>query len=238
MDEHMEENPQETTEGQFLPEEAEHTDVTKEKTFSLGKEIFEWVYTIAIALIIAFVVKSFVFDVVRVDGESMYPTLMNSDRLIVTKLGYKPEQGDVIILDSSYVKREKYISQLEKQKGHEMTLTESLKFKLNTPKELKTKYYVKRVIALPGQTVDIHDGGVYVDGQLLDEPYYDGVTNKTDTSVKYPITVKEDCVFVMGDNRANSTDSRTSILGQVPYKAIFGKAQVRFWPLNTIGLVK
>ena len=80
---------------------AEASGIVKETqdTFNLGREVWEWVYTIAIALVIAFVIKGFIFDIVRVDGPSMYPTLVNNDRLIITKLGYKPKQGDIIILD-------------------------------------------------------------------------------------------------------------------------------------------
>ena len=84
-----------------IAEEAEAEKKPDKKMNSVGKEIFEWFYTIAIALVIAFAIKAFLFDVVRVDGSSMFPTLENNDRLIVTKLGYEPKQGDIIILDSS-----------------------------------------------------------------------------------------------------------------------------------------
>lgn len=236
MDDNFEKESQELNEEEVYTEQ-EFEEETFEKKVNWGKEIFEWIYTIVIALIIALVVKSFVFDVVRVDGPSMNPTLQNNDRLIVTKLGYKPRQGDIIILDSTYSKRQQYIDELEKRSGHEQTIFEKLQMKFNLPATLKTKYYVKRVIALPGQTVDIIDNKVYVDGQQLDEPYYSGDTHKLDSGVVYPVTVQEDCVFVMGDNRGNSTDSRSSLLGQVPYEAVFGKAQLRFWPLGSIGLL-
>ena len=83
---------------------------------------------------------------------------------------------------------------------------------------------------MPGQTIDLVDGKVYVDGEMLDEPYYDGLTTSIDPTVEYPITVDDDCVFVMGDNRTRSKDSR--------FKAILGKSQVRIWPLSDIGLTK
>ena len=73
----------------------------KKEEFSLSREIFEWFYTIVIALLIAFVIKGFIFDIVEVDGPSMFPTLVDNDRLIVTKIGYKPKQGDIVILDST-----------------------------------------------------------------------------------------------------------------------------------------
>ena len=87
------------------------TDAPEKEVFNLKKEVFEWFYTILVALVIAFVIKGFIFDVVKVDGNSMYPTLMNNDRLIITKLGYEPKQQDIVILDSNYKKREAYYTQ-------------------------------------------------------------------------------------------------------------------------------
>ena len=222
-----------------IAEEAEAEKKPDKKMNSVGKEIFEWFYTIAIALVIAFAIKAFLFDVVRVDGSSMFPTLENNDRLIVTKLGYEPKQGDIIILDSSYKNREEYYDKLAQYKNKEKlsAMDKFLNLK-DLPKNLKKKYYVKRVIALPGQTVDLKDGKVYVDGELLDEPYYSGITQSIDATVEYPVTVEDDMVFVMGDNRPHSKDSRSSELGQVPYEAVLGKSQLRIWPLNDIGLTR
>lgn len=211
----------------------------KEKEFNLAKEIWEWVYTLAIAIIIALLIKGFIFDIVRVDGSSMFPTLVNNDRLIVTKLGYKPEQGDIIILDSEYKNREEYYDKLAASKDKDkLTAIDKLFARGSMPDNLKKKYYVKRIIAMPGQTIDLVDGKVYVDGTPLDEPYYDGTTVSIDPTVEYPITVDDDCVFVMGDNRNHSKDSRSSELGQVPYDAILGKSQVRIWPLTDMGLTR
>ena len=196
------------------------TTAKEDKKTSLAREIWEWVYTLAIAIVIAMLIKGFIFDIVRVDGSSMFPTLVDNDRLIVTKLGYTPKQGDIIILDSEYKNREEYFDRLAESKDKE------------------EKYYVKRIIAMPGQTIDLVDGKVYVDGEMLDEPYYDGLTTSIDPTVEYPITVDDNCVFVMGDNRTRSKDSRSSELGQVPFNAILGKSQVRIWPLSDIGLTK
>lgn len=201
------------------------------------KEVWEWVYTIAIALAVAMLIKCFLADIVRVDGLSMYPTLNHSDRLIVRKVGYTPHQGDIIILDSHYAKRESYYKQVAASEGKE-NLNFFDKFFTSVPEELQKKYYVKRVIALPGQTVDIKNGRVYVDGEMLQEDYYNGVTSPTDPSVSYPQTVEENMVFVMGDNRENSADSRSSSLGQVPFEAIKGKAIFRLFPFSSFGTVK
>ncbi len=225
-------------------QEGKNENVTKatakeDKKTSLAREIWEWVYTLAIAIVIAMLIKGFIFDIVRVDGSSMFPTLVDNDRLIVTKLGYTPKQGDIIILDSEYKNREEYFDRLAESKDkEELSSFEKFFAQSSMPSNLKKKYYVKRIIAMPGQTIDLVDGKVYVDGEMLDEPYYDGLTTSIDPTVEYPITVDDDCVFVMGDNRTRSKDSRSSELGQVPFNAILGKSQVRIWPLSDIGLTK
>ena len=225
-------------------QEGKNENVTKatakeDKKTSLAREIWEWVYTLAIAIVIAMLIKGFIFDIVRVDGSSMFPTLVDNDRLIVTKLGYTPKQGDIIILDSEYKNREEYFDRLAESKDkEELSSFEKFFAQSSMPSNLKKKYYVKRIIAMPGQTIDLVDGKVYVDGEMLDEPYYDGLTTSIDPTVEYPITVDDNCVFVMGANRTRSKDSRSSELGQVPFNAILGKSQVRIWPLSDIGLTK
>ncbi len=227
-------------EGSIEEEKVTEESVTEEDekdAFSLKKEVFEWIYTIVIALLIAFFIKGFIFDIVKVDGDSMYSTLINNDRLIITKLGYQPEQQDIIILDSSYKNREEYYEMLSLS-GKEYNWLQKTVNYFSLPDNLKRRYYVKRIIALPGQTVNIVDGKVFVDGEVLEEEYYDGITTITDRSVEYPITVEEDHVFVMGDNRPHSKDSRSSDLGQVPFDAILGKAQIRILPITSFGFVE
>lgn len=203
--------------------------------FSLLKEVWEWFYTIVIALLVVIVIKTYIFDIVRVDGPSMNPTLVHNDRLIITKFNYAPAAGDIIILDSSYSDREKYLESYENATGKELNWVTKKLMYFNLPDDLKHRYYVKRIIGMPGDTINIKDGRVYVNDKMLDEPYFDGITQITDFSVSYPVTVKEGHVFVMGDNRGNSTDSRSSSLGQVPMEAVIGKSQFRIWPFNTIG---
>lgn len=206
---------------------------------SILREIWEWVYTLVVIFVIVFAVKALVFEVVKVDGSSMYPTLIHNDRLIVTKLGYKPKQGDIVILDSHYKTREKYFDTLaEEQDKEELSAFDKFIEGFDLPEDVEKRYYVKRVIALPGQTIDIHDGKVYIDGEVLDEEYYDGVTSALDSRMAFPQTVEEGNIFVMGDNRPSSLDSRSTSLGQVPYEAVLGKSQVRVWPLNSIGITK
>ncbi len=102
-----------------------------------------------------------------------------------------------------------------------------------------TKPLVKRVIATEGQEVDINfrEGIVYVDGQALDEPYTSGPT-RSKYDVDFPVTVPEGKLFVLGDNRGNSTDSRSSKVGMVDEKVILGKAILRIFPFNDIGIIK
>ena len=202
-----------------------------ENSFNLLKEVWEWFYTIVIALSIAFLIKTYLFDIVRVDGPSMNPTLIHNDRLIITKLGYEPDYGDIVILDSTYKERQEFY---KNHAGADAGVFEKAKLYMGMPKSLKKRYYVKRVIAMEGDTIDIVNGDVILNGEVLQEDYYDGKTAITDMSVEYPVTVSEGHVFVMGDNRSNSKDSRSSSLGEVPVEALLGKAQIRVWPFSAI----
>lgn len=173
--------------------------------FNWKKEALDWVTSIAVALIIALLIRRFVFTLVRVDGPSMNPTLTHNDTLFTSRLMYTPKVGDIIIF--------------------------------RPPASPKTPY-VKRVIATEGQTVDIDPltGTVTVDGKAYDEPYIaEPIQPSRMGDVEYPFTVPEGTVFVLGDNRNNSHDSRDSDVGAVPVKNIIGKAQFRLLPLSTFG---
>lgn len=170
---------------------------------SWQKEVLDWSFSIIAAIVIALLIRNFVFTLVNVDGNSMNPTLTNGDKLYVSRIMYKPKTGDIIILHppQSY----------------------------NTP-------YVKRIVALEGQVVDIkpEEGAIYVDGEKLEEDYVTGPLS-SGGNLEYPFEVPKDCVFVMGDNRnpGGSTDSR--LLGPIPVKNIMGKAIFRILPLNHMG---
>ncbi len=190
------------------------TDSTPSKNNWL-KELRDWVVAIAIAVIVALLVRNYVFTLVKVQGQSMEPTLQNADRLYVNRLFYTPEKGDVVIFVS------------ESDPNHP---------------------YVKRVIGTEGDTVyiDFATGDVFVNGELIDEPYIKDATALNGSYImslmisgeygpEKPIVVKKDHIFVMGDNRNNSKDSRE--LGQIPIEEVLGGAVFRFWPLNHVGSV-
>ena len=170
------------------------------------RELWEWVESLGIAVIAAALIINFVFCMVKVDGASMDPTLNHADQLFVFRLGYQPKDGDIVV------------------------------FK---PKSESKRLYIKRVIATEGQTVDIQkDGGVFkvfVDGEELHESYIKEMIERTPMG-DYPKVVPENCVFVLGDNRNNSKDSRDeSGVGMVTEKSIVGKALFRVMPITKIG---
>ncbi len=177
------------------------------KKNSLLADIYDWLETVVIAVSVVAVVFSFVFRIVNVDGDSMNNTLVDSDKLLISDVFYEPEVGDIVIISRSGA----YDVQQDKDP------------------------LIKRVIATEGQTVDINfeTGNVYVDGNLLQENYIKEPTFlKAD--VDFPVTVTENCVFVLGDNRNDSKDSRFSEIGMVPTDRIIGKALVRVYPFSEI----
>ena len=167
---------------------------------SLGEEIKDWIVSILIAVVLAFFIRYFIVELYMVEGPSMRPTLVNSERLVVNKFIYRfrqPERGEILVF--------KY------------------------PRD-QSRDFIKRVIAVPGDTIEVKEGRVFVNGQLLNEDY---ILERTRGS--YPVsTVPAGHVFVMGDNRNNSEDSRFKDVGFVPYSLIKGKAVLVFWPLDHI----
>lgn len=166
------------------------------------RELIEWIQSLGIAIVIVLLLTNFVFRFVVVSGNSMEPTLHNNNRLFVYRLGYEPQNGDIIVFE---------------------------------PRGAQNQYYVKRVIALEGQTVDIREGEVYVDGVQLQEEYI-AAKIMTEYPGQYPKTVPQDCVFVLGDNRNASRDSRDENgVGMVHEDTIVGKALFRIFPFQEIG---
>ncbi len=173
-------------------------------------EIYEWVEMLVISIALVFMIFSFVARVAVVSGNSMKPTLENGDKLLVRELFYTPKQGDIIVCHSEF-------------------------YGFSEP-------LVKRVIATEGQKVrlDTENWKVYVDGVLLDEDYINyipGVDMKGwDYGEEY--TVPDGHIFVMGDNRNFSSDSRASYVGAIDERYVIGKVIFRFLPASAFGSVK
>ena len=178
---------------------------------SFLRGICEWVVVIAVACVATFVIRSFIIEPYVVPTGSLETTIEIGDQVLAEKvtveLGQSVRAGDIVVFHNPDISSE-----------HDVL--------------------VKRVIALGGQTVDMKDGVVYVDGEALDEPYAMGESwplsaQAADASVSFPYTVPDDSVWVMGDNRENSADSR--YFGSVKQDSIIGVAVLRYWPLNRFG---
>lgn len=161
-------------------------------------EVYDWIQCIIFALVFCVLLFVFAVRMVNVVGNSMVPTLEQSDKVVISNLFYHPKQGDIVVL-------------------RKQTLME--------------EPIVKRIIATEGQTVDIDfdDGVVYVDGKALDEPYVNEPVHERE-NFEGKITVPEGCVFVMGDNRNHSADSRYAEIGQIRLDQVMGKVLAVVFP--------
>lgn len=186
-----------------------------EKTEKEKNELWEWTKALLIAFAIAAFIRYFLFTPIVVDGDSMMPTLENGDRMVVNKFSYKigePERFDIVVF--------------------------------HAPEQ---KDYIKRIIGVPGDFVEYKDDQLYINGQPIEEPYLDAYKAQiNEGSLTYDFSLKdidptldvipEGYVFVMGDNRQYSKDSRH--IGIVPQEEIIGNTNIIFWPLSEIEIVK
>lgn len=162
--------------------------------------VYDWLGSLFMALVVVLLIMTFGFRIIDVDGKSMEPTLIDTDKVVITNLFYTPHNGDIVIISHA----EEYAKPL-----------------------------VKRVIAIAGQELrlDYENNAVYVDGKKLDEPYIQGVTVSGDVPVeKLNGIIPEGKVFVMGDNRGISLDSRYQQIGLIDESLIIGKAQLDIIP--------
>lgn len=174
---------------------------------SLLSEAISWTFYMVLILAATFLLVHFVGQRTTVQGISMYPTLNEGDSLIVDKISY----------------------QFSDPKRFDVVV-----FPFQYQDET---YYIKRVIGLPGETVQIKEGSIYINGQPLYEAYGQEVIEKAGLASE-PITLGEDEYFVLGDNRNNSSDSREPSVGNVSKKNIIGKAFLRVWPVKKFGLIR
>lgn len=165
----------------------------------------EYLLPILIALAIVVVLRMFVLGMYYVPSGSMIPTLEINDRVVATKMSYKlhePARGDVVVF----------------------------KYPVNEEEGLDTVIYVKRCIGLPGETLEIRNNTVYIDGNPLEEDYLNVGTSMPDFG---PVTIPEGEYFMMGDNRNDSSDSR--VWGTVKDEYLVAKGQLIYWPFDHMG---
>lgn len=207
------------------------------------KDIIEWIICILIAFILALLIRHYIGTPTVVKQSSMYPTLKENQRLILNRWGRTtkkmPERGEIITFQAPSDKlltEDEYDNNNPVAKYEEDPTNWFSKF-LFYVLEINKESYIKRVIALPGEHVELKDGKVYINGTELDEPYLqDGVTTQNEKGLLNDFVVPEGYVFAMGDNRGGSTDCRE--FGCVPLEKIEGIVWIRFWPLNLFGKVE
>ena len=171
------------------------------------KELLSMLIYIGVVLGVTFLIITFVGQRTHVSGESMKNTLDHGDQLIVDKITYRFRDPERFDI-----------------------IVFPFHYKENT-------YYIKRIIGLPGETVQIADGTIYINGEVLEESYGREVMQDPGIAAE-PITLGEDEYFVLGDNRNQSSDSRDPSVGLIHRDEIIGRAWLRIWPLNSFGILK
>lgn len=209
MDEEKNENEQ-LSSGTLAPEAGPLQGAEPEKKTSFASDLFDWAEALVYALALLVVICAFFVRLSGVVGTSMYPTLHNHDQLLISSIGYDvPEHGDIVVLMAD---------------------------------DFMDQPLVKRVIGIGGDVVDIDPvtNTVSVNGEALYEPYINELGGQIIYmgDVSFPFTVPEGQVFVMGDNRNGSSDSRKTEVGTIPYEKIVGKAIFRIFPFNRMGRIK
>lgn len=211
-----------------------------------AKNILEWIFCIVIAFVLALLIKYYIGTPTVVKQVSMKPTLLENQRLILNRwtrtTKQMPKRGDIITFEAPSNAREviekediDFSNPVAKYDNEPTSLWG--KFVYNVL-EIGKESYIKRVIGLPNEHVEIKNGKVYIDEKPLPEDYLqEGVITEAVTNEDYylDIVVPENCVFAMGDNRRQSTDCRK--FGCIPLEKIESKVWIRFWPLNLWGEV-
>ena len=182
----------------------------KEETLAKDQQtrldLYDWIQSLMVALVICIAIFIFAIRVVDVSGSSMWPTLLDGDKMLVSNLFFTPQRGDIVVFKTDNYDPEKAL--------------------------------VKRVIATGGQevSIDFERGVVYIDGSPIEEDY---IAELTTTKLDFigPQTVPEGCLFVMGDNRNASTDSRKKEIGMVDTRMILGRAYYVIFPLSDTGWI-
>lgn len=197
--------------------------IDKQIRQKLLSAVISFAETMIITMFAVSLIFTYIVRVTIVNGESMMNTLMPEDRIVMTTWYNTPRQGDIVVINAT----------------ESVTIGEN--GELVTGKGMRHNI-VKRIIATEGQSVDFdfEKGIVFVNGKALNEPYILGFTHRDEGAFtgKYPVTVPDGYVFVLGDNRINSRDSRSDELGFVDVDNIIGKIILRIFPLDSIGFVE
>lgn len=206
------------------------------------KNMIEWIECIVIAIVLAILIRYFIGTPTIVKKRSMYPTLKQDERLILSRWGRTtkkmPERGDIITFEAP---SKMALSAEEVDFNNPVAVYE------NQPKNIFSKFtyyvlewgkqsFIKRVIGLPGEHIKIEDGKVYINGEEYKEDYLHEDVKTTASGVFTDFVVPENYVFAMGDNRAESTDCRS--FGCIPLEKIEGRVVLRFFPFNRFGKVE
>lgn len=188
------------------PEKENSKEEALSKDQQMRLDLYDWIQSLMVALVICITIFIFAIRVVDVSGSSMWPTLLDGDKMLVSNLFFTPQRGDIVVFKTDNYDPEKAL--------------------------------VKRVIATEGQevSIDFERGVVYIDGSPIEEDYIAELT-KTKLDFIGPQTVPEGCLFVMGDNRNASTDSRKKEIGMVDTRMILGRAYYVIFPLSETGWI-
>lgn len=179
----------------------------KVKEKSIFRELLGWIVYIFLIVILTYIVITYVGQRTQVSGDSMMPTLEDGDNLIVDKITYR------------FTDPERY---------------DIIIFPYQYEED---KYYIKRIVGLPGETVQIIDGVLYINGEDIGENYGAEMMQNAGIAIE-PIVLGENEYFLLGDNRNNSSDSRAVNVGVISGDDIIGRAWVRIWPLTSIGVIE
>ena len=177
------------------------------KEKSTGREILSWGLYLVVIFGLTYLIVTYVGQRTSVSGSSMETTLSDGDNLIVDKISYR----------------------FRAPKRYEIIVFPF--------KQAENTYYIKRIIGLPGETVQVKDGYVYINGKKLDEHYGHELMDKAGIAEE-PVLLGDDEYFVLGDNRNHSSDSRDPSVGVLKKEDLIGRAWIRIWPLNKFGVIK
>ena len=213
-----------------------------------GYAVSEMLESIIYAFLVAIIIRIFFFQTFWIPSASMEPTLYEKDRIVANKLIYRirePHRGEVVIFrvfqpgrvdngifkpaGSGKLTMEEAEGEVERRRDNPYALGGDLAPETHV---VRPQDYIKRVVGLQGEVVQIDDGVIYIDGSPIEESFETRIPNYTHFG---PVTVPQGEIFVLGDNRSNSQDSH--VIGTIPLRNVEGRAEVVFWPPNRMGII-